>query len=64
LAEDHDAGPCALLRALTVPRFFLHDAGFLDFCFLIVARLAEFNPLLPCFPATYFAVALIADSLL
>jgi hypothetical protein len=29
-----------------------------------VAQLAEFNPLLPCFPATYFAVALIPDSLL
>jgi hypothetical protein len=34
------------------------------FEFLIAARLAEFNPLLPCFPATYFAVALIPDSLL
>jgi hypothetical protein len=64
LAEDRDAGPCALLRALAVPRFFLHAVGFLDFCSLIVAQLAEFNPLLPCFPATYFAVALIPDSLL
>jgi hypothetical protein len=43
---------------------FLHDVGFLDFCFLIVSRLAEFNSLLPCFPATYFAAALIPDSLL
>jgi hypothetical protein len=59
LAEDHDAGPCALLPALAVARFFLHDVGF-----LIAARLAEFNALLPCFPATYFAVALIPDSLL
>jgi hypothetical protein len=33
--------------------FYLHDAGFLGVCFLhvcflIVARLAEFNSLLPC----------------
>src|SRR5580704_1055852 len=31
LAEDRDAGPCALLRALAVPRFFLRDAGFFGF---------------------------------
>jgi hypothetical protein len=43
---------------------FCATLAFLDFCFLIVARLAEFNPLLPCFPATYFAVALIPDSVL
>jgi hypothetical protein len=63
LAEDRDAGPCALLRALMVPRFFLRDVGFLDVRFLIAARLAEFNSLLPFFPGPYLSVRLFPDCL-
>src|SRR6204780_2792608 len=42
-SEHHYAGPCALHRALTVPRFFLRDVGI-----LILARVAEFDSPLPC----------------
>jgi hypothetical protein len=52
-SEHHYAGPCALHRALAVPRFFLRDVGilgvgFLDVGILVVARVAEFASLLPC----------------
>jgi hypothetical protein len=53
-SEHHYAGPCALHRALAVPRFFLRDVGILGLGFsdvgiLVVARVAEFDSLLPCF---------------
>jgi hypothetical protein len=63
-AEDYDAGPRALLQALMVPRFFLRGLGFLGVCYLIVARFAEFNSLLPRFLVLYFSVRLLPDSFL
>jgi hypothetical protein len=52
-----------------VPRFFfvrrwLFGRWLFALCFLIVARLAEFNFLLPDFPALYFSIPLFLDSLL